>query len=137
MVHHRLPAAAVRSRIARAADHIRGLIPGPQTIEEGLELFSLGQIKHIIGVEPEGIIALCPRQRRVAGRGEVINPDKKSNTRAPNSRAISAVRSVDPVSTTTISSKSPATDDRHAGRLFSSSLTIMVSDVVALHVEDL
>ena len=36
----------------------------------------------------------------------------KSNTRAPNSRAISRVRSTLPVSTTTISSKIPRTDSR-------------------------
>src|SRR5208283_5699356 len=32
MVDHRLPAIAVRPRIARAADHIDGLLPGTQTI---------------------------------------------------------------------------------------------------------
>jgi hypothetical protein len=56
----------------------------------------------------------------------------KSNTRAPNSRAISRVRSVDPVSTTTISSNNPATDDRQFGKLACSSFTITVNDVVAL-----
>ncbi len=60
----------------------------------------------------------------------------KSNTRAPNACAISFVRSVDPVSTTTISSKSPATDDKHFAMLASSFFTIMVKEVVALRVED-
>jgi len=74
MVHHRLPAIAVRPRIARAADHIRGLIAGPQTIEQRLELYPLWRVKHIIGIEPERIIPLRPRERRVAGRREVIDP---------------------------------------------------------------
>ncbi len=50
----------------------------------------------------------------------------KSNTRAPNSRAISRVRSFDPGSTTTISSNSPATDDKHLKMFACSSITIIV-----------
>src|SRR5437773_12254414 len=45
--------------------------------------------------------------------------------RAPNERAISTVRSVQPVSTTTISSTSPRTDSRQRERWASSFFTIM------------
>jgi len=38
-------------------------------------------VSFIIGVEPEGMVALCPRQRRVAGRCEVIDPDKIEHPR--------------------------------------------------------
>ncbi len=55
-----------------------------------------------------------------------VPTNTKSNTLAPNSRAISRVRSFDPVSTTTISSNSPATDDKHLKMFASSSLTIIV-----------
>ena len=55
----------------------------------------------------------------------------KSNTRAPNERAISIVRSLLPVSRTTISSKRPRTDSRQLGRFSSSSLTIIVRETRA------
>ena len=60
MVHHRLPAVAVRPRIARAADHIGGLVAGPQTVEQRLELDSLGRIKQVIGIKLERIILIVP-----------------------------------------------------------------------------
>jgi len=60
MVRHRLPASAVRPRIARAADHIGGLVAGPQTVEQRLELDSLGRIKQAIGIKPERVILIVP-----------------------------------------------------------------------------
>ncbi len=52
--------------------------------------------QHIIGVEPEGIIALCPRECRVAGRGEVIDPHEiehaGSELAGDLSRAVGAAR---------------------------------------------
>ena len=39
-------------------------------------LLPLCRVNHVVGIEPERIIAGGPRQRRVAGRGEVINPDE-------------------------------------------------------------
>ena len=47
-----------------------------QFVEQRLELDSLGRIEHIIGIQPERIVPLCPRERRVAGRGEVTDPDE-------------------------------------------------------------
>src|SRR5258708_6465304 len=52
----------------------------------------------------------------------------KSNTRAPKLTATSRVRSLEPVSTTIISSTRPDTDCRQAGRLSSSFFTIMQRD---------
>ncbi len=52
----------------------------------------------------------------------------KSNTFAPKRAAISLVRSVEPVSTTTISSTRSAAEARQAGRFSSSFFTIMHSD---------
>jgi len=110
MVHHRLPAVAVRPRIARAADHIRGLFAGPQTVEQDLEFFSLGRIEHIIGVQPEGINAFASPVPR-ARRGEVIDPDEIEDPGPELAgdlpRAVGAA-----VSTTTISSNSPAMEPR-------------------------
>ena len=54
----------------------------------------------------------------------------KSITLAPNDRAISAVRSLEPVSTTIISSTASRTASRHPGSISSSSLTIMHSESV-------
>jgi hypothetical protein len=51
---------------------------------------------------------------------------------APNWAAISFVRSVLPVSTMTISSNTLATDERQFERFFSSSLTIIVNESVAV-----
>jgi hypothetical protein len=42
------------------------------------------------------------------------------------------VRSVEPVSTTTISSTNPATDARQAGRVGSSFLTMRVREILAV-----
>jgi hypothetical protein len=47
------------------------------------------------------------------------------STRAPNERAISTVASVEPVSTTTISSTAPATAAKQRGSMSCSSRTIM------------
>ncbi len=44
-------------------------------------------VEHVIGVEPECIIAGGPRQRRVAGRGEVIDPDEVEHPRGTCERA--------------------------------------------------
>jgi hypothetical protein len=52
----------------------------------------------------------------------------KSKTLAPKEAATSLVRSVDPVSTTIISSTRSAVEARQSGRLASSSLTIMHND---------
>ena len=79
-------------------------------------------------------MALASAALRAAAKSLI---QTKSNTRAPNSRAICRVRSVDPVSTTTISSKSPATEERQFGKLLCSSLTIMVRLIVARRLEDI
>ena len=96
-----------------------------QPVQQLPQLLPLRRVNDIIGIEPERIVAGGPRQRRVAGRGEVIDPDEIEHP-SPELAAISRVRSLDPVSTTTISSNSPATDDKHFEMLSSSSLTIIV-----------
>ena len=52
----------------------------------------------------------------------------KCTTLAPNDSAISTVRSVEPVSTTIISSTTPRSGSRHPGSISSSSFTIMHSE---------
>ena len=70
-------------------------------------------------------------QSDVACSKDVLRASEKdpvhgcSMTLAPNSCAISIVRSVDPVSTMMISSTAGATAARHLGSISSSSLTIM------------
>ncbi|MNS62214.1 hypothetical protein D3C72_952670 [compost metagenome] len=54
----------------------------------------------------------------------------KRPTVAPNDSAMATVSSVEPVSTTTISSTHPCKDARHPGRFFASSLTIKHADTV-------
>ena len=44
------------------------------------ELLSLGRLDDVIGIEPKRIIAGGPRQCRIAGRGEVVDPDKIKHT---------------------------------------------------------
>ena len=70
-------------------------------------------------------------QRRVASASDSLRAQPKSLrhsrtiTFAPNSRAISTVRSVEPVSTTLISSTTSHTLRRHSARKRSSFFTIM------------
>ena len=125
MIDDGLAAAAVGAGVAGAAHDISRRLVRPQSVEELLELLPLGRIDHIVGVEPEGVIAggVGEPSFRAAAKSSI---QVKSNTRAPNSWAISTVRSFDPVSTTTISSKIPRTDSRQCGRLSCSSRTIMV-----------
>jgi len=53
----------------------------------------------------------CPRERRVARRGQVVDPHEIEHP-GPELARDFAVRSVLPVSTTTISSNSPAMEER-------------------------
>ena len=57
VVDDRLPARAIGAGIARAAHHVGGLVAGPQASQQRFELRALGRIDHVVGVEPEGIIA--------------------------------------------------------------------------------
>ena len=83
-------------------------------------------VQAVVGVEPED--PLAGRCRRVSLRaaaksspGELVHPRAEA-------RAASTVRSFEPVSTTMISSTRSAAAPRQAGRLSSSSLTIMHRD---------
>ena len=147
MIDDRLPTIAIRRRIARTSHHIGSpvgsavrTIPGRrlgdlQTVQQSPQLLPLRRVDHVIGVEPEGIITRGSRECRVAGCGEIIDPDEIKHPR-PNSLAISRVRSFEPVSTTTLWSNRPRTDSKQDGRLPSSSRTIMVSETVALRLGD-
>ncbi len=76
MIHHRLPAIPVRSRIASAPHHVRVRIVGWKARQEFDQRLPLWRVNQVVGIEPERIITLGSRQRRLAGRGEVIDPDE-------------------------------------------------------------
>ncbi len=59
--------------------HRRASAPAPaarQSVQQVPQLFPLRRVNHVIGIEPERIVTRGPRQRRVAGRGEVVDPDE-------------------------------------------------------------
>ena len=125
MVDDRVAACSVGAGIARAAHDVRDLLALSQSLENRFELLSLGRIDDIVGIEPKGIIPVARASAALRAAAK-SSTQTKSKTCAPNDRAISAVRSVLPVSTTTISSNTPRTDSRQAERFFSSSRTIIV-----------
>ena len=47
-----------------------------------LQLLPLRRVDHVIGINSERIISRGPRQRRVPGRGEIIDPDEIKHPRA-------------------------------------------------------
>ena len=55
--------------------------PAAQTRQQRLELLAFGRLDHVVGIEPEGIIAGGVRQGRVPGRGEVVDPDEIEHPR--------------------------------------------------------
>ena len=114
VVHNRLSTAAGFG-IAGASNDIGGLVSRPQAIEQPPQIVALVPFEHIVGIQPESVIARRVGERRVPCGGEIVDPRKVEHPRI-NSRAISRVRSVLPVSTTTISSKSPYADPRQAGK---------------------
>ena len=131
VIDDRLAAAAVRARVAGARARTQAAGSSrPQSVEQRPQFLPLGRIDHVVGIEPEGIIAGRPGQGRVPGRGEVVDPDEVEHPGA-ELRAISTVRSTLPVSTMTISSKTPRTDFKHCGKFFSSSRTIIVKEIFA------
>jgi hypothetical protein len=81
MIDHRLPAIPIRPWITRAANDVCGLITAPYPIKQRLQLLPLVRINDIIGIQPERIIPGRPRERSVAGRGEVINPHEVKHPR--------------------------------------------------------
>ena len=76
-----------------------------------------------------------PAQHRVAGRGEVVHPDKVKH---PCPELVTDLPGAvfRPVSTTTISSNKPATDEKQLEMMASSCITIIVNEVLALRIED-
>ena len=107
-----------------------------QTVQQRLQLLPLRRVNHVIGIEPERIIPGRPRQRRVPGRGEVIDPDEIKHPRPklpgnlPRPIGRAGVNHHDLVEQAT------ATDPKQADMFFSSSRTIIVSEIVALRAED-
>jgi hypothetical protein len=69
-------------RIASTANHVGRLVALQQTAKKRLEPFPLGLVNHVVGIQPEGIIALGTSQGRVAGRGEVVHPGEVEYPRA-------------------------------------------------------
>ena len=74
-----------------AAHHVRNICPGRaafpgslrelQTVQQRSELLPLGRVDHVVGIQPEGIIAGGVFQGRVAGGGEIIDPDEVEHPR--------------------------------------------------------
>ncbi len=64
---------------AWATQRLRRALPSStpsQSVQQLPQLLPLRRVNDIIGIEPERIVTGGPRQRRVAGRGEVIDPDE-------------------------------------------------------------
>ena len=81
MIDDGLPAAAVGAGIAGASDDVARRLVRVETLQQGDELPPLLRLDHIIGIEPEGIIAGRVRERRVAGGGEVVDPGEIEDLR--------------------------------------------------------
>ena len=52
-----------------------------QSVQQLPQLLPFRRVNDIIGIEPERIVAGGPRQRRVAGCGEVVDPDEIKHPR--------------------------------------------------------
>ena len=132
VVDHGVAAAAVGAGVAGASHHVAGRLIGPQAVEQRPQCVPLGRVDDVVGIEPEGVIARrvgaarrsAPRRSRRSRRTRT--PGRRTPGRSPGSGRLL------PVSTTTISSKIPRTDARQCGRFSSSSLTIMVSETLAV-----
>ena len=126
-----LAAAAVLSRVAGASHHEGGCVPRPQPVEQRLQFRPLGRLDHVVGIEPEREIAGGPRQRGIARRGEVVDPDEVEHPGAELAgdldRPVDAARIDDDDLI-----EDPPHRSRQCGRLFSSSLTIMVRVTLGL-----
>ena len=112
-----------RGRRALAHD-VRGVLvlqPG----QERPQLEAILLVEPLVAVQPEDPVPPRVPQRFVARRGEAVHPRERSTPGHRSGAATAAVASVEPVSTTTISSTRSATDPRHAARWASSFLTIM------------
>jgi hypothetical protein len=74
VVDNRVAAGSVRRRIAGAAYHVAGVFTGAQAVQVRFELLSFGCIDHIVGIEPESVVAGGAGERRIACRREVVDP---------------------------------------------------------------
>ncbi len=102
-----------------------------QSLENLFELLSLGRIDDIVCVEPKGIIPRGPRQCGIACGGEIIDPYKIKDAcpKRPGDlgRAVGAAGIDD-----NDLIEHPAHGLETGGKVFSSSLTIMVRLTLAL-----
>ena len=81
MVDDRRPAARLAVGVAGAADDVGRLVARPRPSSSASQLGPLGRLDHVVGVEPEGVVAGGAGQRRVAGGGEVVDPGEVEDPR--------------------------------------------------------
>ena len=115
MIDNRVAARPVMTRIAGTAHNISREIARANRRQNGSEPFALGPASTTSSASSQNAYSAVAHESSSLRAAAKLSTHANSNTVAPNDRAISMVRSVLPVSTTTISSKIPRTDSRQRG----------------------